>query len=55
MNYCKFDGVSNNTTTGLLNQADRLIITLGPGWRSSIEEFTALDPGEERNVALVMR
>lgn len=40
MNYCKSDGVSHNTATGFLNQADRLIIELQQRRQRSMEEWT---------------
>lgn len=47
MNYCKSDGVSHNTATGFLNQADRLIIELRQWRQRSMEECTIPDPGGE--------
>lgn len=47
MNYCKSDGVSHNTATGFLNQADRLIIELRRRSQRSMEECTIPDPGGE--------
>lgn len=47
MNYCKSDGVSHNTATGFLNQADRLIIELQQRRQRSMEEWTIPDPGGE--------
>lgn len=46
MNYCKSDGVSHNTATGFLNQADSLIIELGQRRQRSMEECTI--PGRRR-------
>lgn len=48
MNYCKSDGVSHNTATGFLNQADRLIIELRQRRQCSMEECTIPDPGGEK-------
>lgn len=47
MNYCKSDGVSHNTATGFLNQADSLIIELRQRKQRSMEECTIPDPGGE--------
>lgn len=47
MNYYKSDGVSHNTATGFLNQADRLIIELWQRRQHSMEERTIPDPGGE--------
>ena len=45
MNYCKLDGVSHDTATGFLNQADRLIIELWERRRRSMDNCTIPDPG----------
>lgn len=45
MNYYKSDGVSHNTATGFLNQADRLIIELWQRRQRSMEECTIPDLG----------
>lgn len=58
MNYCKSDGVSHNTATGFLNQADRLIIELRQRRQRSMEECSISDPENGENItprSLVVR